>query len=346
NLPVAAGVLLLLRWVPESWDEEEQGKVLDWWGAALVTAGLGSLIFGLLTASDAGFESPIVVSALAGAVVLIAAFVVRESKASLPLMPLTLFRGAAFSGANIFTLLVYSALGGALFFLPFNLIQVQGYTPQAAGAALLPFIALMFLLSRWSGAFAGRYGARLPLICGPLLVAAGFVLFARPSIGGSYWTTYFPAVTVMGLGMAIAVAPLTTTVMNSVPGSHSGLASGVNNAVARTAGVLAVAVLGLFVVSAFDRSLDQRLGSLALPGSARQAIQQQRARLAAIEVPGGLDQATRDAAVAAIDAAFVDGFRLAMFVAAGLALAASATAVVSLRPSVNRDSEPASQQDR
>lgn len=328
NVPLALVVLLILaRRVPES-RNETAAPCVDWLGALLATLGLGGLVFGLIESANLGLADPLVLTALIGGALALVLFVVVEIRSAAPMMPLRLFRSRTFSGANLLTLLLYGALGAVFFFLPFNLIQVHGYSPAQAGAALLPLTLLLFLLSRWSGGLVTRYGAKLPLVVGPLLVALGFAMFALPGISGSYWTTFFPAVMVLSLGMAVTVAPLTTTVMGAVDVRNAGIASGINNAVSRTAGLIAIAVFGLVLIGAFSRSLERRLATLDVPPAARQAVLDQRALLAAAELPAGLDEAQQASVRETIQRSYVDGFRLVSLLNAGLALASALSAAL------------------
>jgi EmrB/QacA subfamily drug resistance transporter len=326
NIPLAVAVLAItLSRVPESRDPE--ARRLDLPGAALVAVGLGGVVFGLLESSRAGLGDPLVVGALIVGVIALGAFLVIEDRSGEPMMPLSLFRSRNFAGANAFTLLLYFALGGTLFFLPFNLIWVQDYSATAAGAAMVPVVALIFLLSRYTGGLTDRYGARLPLVLGPAIAAAGFALFAVPGVqSGSYWTSFFPAAVVLGIGLSILVPAVTTVALNSVDVSHSGVASAINNSFSRTAGLLAVAVLGVLMFTSFGGSLDARLEALDLPPGVRQQLEQEKIKLGAAEVPKSID-AERGAIVErAIDEAFVSGYRVVMLVAAVMALASAITA--------------------
>jgi MFS family permease len=304
---------------------------VDWLGAILAAAGLGALVFGLLESSRLGFGHPSVVIALVAAGLLLAIFLAVEARLSHPMLPLNLFRSRTFTGANLLTLFLYAALGGTLFFLPLNLIQVQGYSTTAAGASLLPFVFMMSFLSRWSGGLVTRYGARIPLVIGPLIAAFGFALFILPAIGGSYWTHFFPAIVVLGLGMAVSVAPLTTTVMNSVAPNRVGLASGVNNAVARSGSLLAIAVLGLIMLRVFSHALDKRSTTWNLPASASQSLHAQQTRLAAIVIPAELGPASKELVHRAIGEAFVSAFRVVSVIGACLAAASALTALALIR---------------
>src|SRR5881296_2678482 len=188
NIPIALLVIFIsLRSVPESSDKESAG--LDWWGAIVGTLGLGALVYGLIESSRLGFGDRSLIAALAVAIALLALFFIVEARIPHPMLPLSLFRSRMFAGTNLLTFLLYGALGGTLFFLPLNLIQVQHYSATAAGAALLPFILIMFLLSRWAGGLIQKYGAQRPLIVGPIIVALGFASFMLPGVGGSYWKT-------------------------------------------------------------------------------------------------------------------------------------------------------------
>ena len=338
NIPLAVAVLVIaVVKVPESRDPN--AKRLDIPGATLATIGLGGVVFGLIEGPGVGWSDPLVWGALGGGALALIGFVITERMSSHPMMPLGLFKSGTFAGANLVTLLLYGAFGGALFYLPFNLIQVQGYSPTAAGAAFLPAVLILAVLSHWTGALSGRVGARLPLVIGPSVVAVALLVMAIPGIDGSYWTTFFPAAVVLGIGMAITVPTLTTAVMNAVDTDEAGIASGVNNAVSRTASLLAIAVFGIVVATAYNQQLDDRLDQIgALSAATRATIVDQRQDLAASKVPRErVDSSTAASLTRAIDWSFVSGFRRVMFIGAGMAMLSAVAAWLLIEPRVVED---------
>jgi EmrB/QacA subfamily drug resistance transporter len=324
NLPLALAVILLSPKVPESHNENASHH-LDWSGALLVTLGLGGVTYALIEwparARLVGHLAPI--AAVFG-VLALAGFFAVEHWSRAPMVSLKLFRSRNFAGGNLLTLFLYASLGGLMFFFPMDLIEIQHYTATQAGAAFLPFVVIMFGLSRWAGGLVARYGSRIPLTVGPLVAACGIALFAIAPEGGSYWATFFPAVVVMGLGMTISVAPLTTTVMNAVPESESGLASGINNAVSRLAALLAVAVFGAVLVTVFNHSLDRYLEHLPLNLGIRAQIDAVRPQLAAAHIPDSMVQR-------AITESFLGGYRVVIWIAAALAALSAVTACLLIR---------------
>src|SRR5579864_7569056 len=289
--------------------------------AALVIA----IVYAFLESTTRGWRNPRILGSLIAGTASLIVFLVVEKNVTAPMVPLGLFRSRSFSGANLVTLLLYAALGIFFFLFPLNLIQIQGYSATATGAAALPAILIMFFLSRWSGGLVAHYGAKTPLIVGPIIAAAGFLLFAVPSVGTTYWTTFFPAFVVLGLGMAISVAPLTTVVMSSVEEDRAGTASGINNAVARVAGVLAIAVFGVVMVKAFGHALEELLRGLNLDPSIVQFIQSNLVKLGGL-VPPTQDPKATATIQDAIAHAFVYGFRTIMVLCAALALGSAAFA--------------------
>lgn len=327
NLPLAAVVLVIsVLHMPES--RNPNAGSVDWLGAAVVTAGLAALVYGFLESAVFGWKNPRVLGTLVfgfGALVL---FIFVEKKELTPMVPLKLFQSPSFSGANQLTLYLYAALGIFFFLFPLNLIQIQKYSATATGAAALPMILLMFFLSRWSGGLITKYGPRLPLMVGPLIAAVGFLLFMVPGVQARYWTALFPAFVVLGLGMAISIAPLTTVVMNSVEQERVGIASGINNAVARVAGVLAIAVFGIVMVAAFAHSLRGSLAALNLNADVVHELESNVAKLGDLHAPPGVDPRTTATIRAAVVQAFVFGFRLITLLCA---LLAGVSAVVAWR---------------
>ncbi len=330
NAPLAMIVFIVtLMYVEESKNEQLSGK-LDIAGSLLLIIGLGAIIFGLIEWQNQ--LRVIFYTEILGVCALLGFFWV-EVKTPSPMLPLKIFRSRNFSAANMLTFFLYFPLYGVLFFLPLDLIQIQGYTATQAGAALLPLILLIFLLSRWSGGLVKQIGPRLPLVIGPALAALGYALFIPANRIDSYWLGFFPATTMLGLGMAISVAPLTTVVMSSIPENYVGAASGVNNAISRIAGLLAVAVLGLVMAMVFNQQLEERLKNSPLAIPAKQEIITQKNRLADIKT-------NNPTAHHIIRESFIDAYEKAIWAAVILALMSSLTAAVFICNKLTKDQIP------
>jgi len=324
NVPLAALVVFLsLRFMDESRDPS-RSRGIDWIGAVLAVAGLGGIVLGLLEWPPLGPGHPLVIGSLVVGALCLALLIVAEHKEKSPMMPLHLFQSRVFSLANLLTLLLYGALGVVFFLVPLLLIQVRGYSATAAGAAFLPFPIIMFVLSRWSGGLVDRTGARLPLTVGPLLAAVGLALFARVGLTDSYWSGVSPAVVVLGLGMAVTVAPLTTAVMGAVPSEHAGVASGINNTVARVAGLLAIAVFGVVLAQRFNEKTRPTLQQPWISPAVRSQIDRELPKMAGAQLDSvQLDPQHRAVLQTAVHQSFLSGFRLVAIEASILALVAA-----------------------
>jgi predicted MFS family arabinose efflux permease len=280
-----------------------------------------------MAAPGFGWSDVRVVAALAGGVLLLAAFLGVERYSTAPMLPLHLFRSRTFSAVNLLTLLLYAALGATFFFLPFAIIQVHGYSATLAGAVFLPLTIVMVLLSRWSGGLLDRFGARLPLVIGPTIAALGFGLLAWSVGGDSYWA-FLGSTTVLGFGMAISVAPLTTAVLNAVPAHETGTASAINNADASLANLLAVAIFGMLALGIYDGALDRHLQDTRISAETRQAIDAARGQFIAPKEASN----TTDAAQTIIKTSLGNSIQKIMMLAALLALGAAASGTMVPSP--------------
>ena len=313
NLPLAALVLLLAPRIPESKaGSEGERRPLDWLGALLATAGFAAIIFALSFAPDLGWSNPRVIVPLTIGGLLLAAFLWSQGARANAMMPLSLFRIPRFLAANLLTFLLYGALGGGLYVVPFYLIQVRHYAPAEAGAVFLPLVAIMFFFSARVGAMAERFGERWLLAGGAICAGVGFLLFAALSAEGTYWRSLLPGVLLLGVGLTLAVAPLTTAVMSSVPQEKTGVASAVNNALSRLAQLVAVSVLVFVLAHGFSSRLGYELEHSNVPEAAQQQMIAQQARLHDTPIPGGLTQAQHAQAAGMLDRSFFAGFRSVM----------------------------------
>jgi EmrB/QacA subfamily drug resistance transporter len=337
NIPFAGIALyFLIKSVPES--KNENAKKVDLTGGLLATLALAGLTYGFIEAPAQGFGAPLIWGSLGIGSISLLSFVIYQARCPNPMMPLHLFKSKVFSSTNLLTLFLYGALGGFLFFFPLNLIQVQGYPPEIAGLTMLPFGLLIALLSRWSGAWADRIGIRIPLIIGPFITGVGFLLFARPGITAGpseFWTSFFPAILVAGAGMGITVAPLTTAVMNAVSSQYTGVASGVNNAISRTAGVLAIAILGAYALLSFENNFWAEVEPLKLSIEERQELKLEVPKLAEAKAPAS--NLTQVKTVeSAVTSSFVNTFQRLATVAAILAFLSSAVSLISIEGKNNK----------
>jgi EmrB/QacA subfamily drug resistance transporter len=317
---------ITLRHVPESRDSQA-GTTVDWRGALLVCAGLGALVYALIAAAARGWTDSHVIGGLAAGTLGLGAFLLTEHRSRAPMMPLELFRARTFSGINLLTLLLYGALGGAFFFLPFLLIQGRGYSATATGAVYLPFTLVLGLLSRWSGGLVDRFGARRPLIIGPALTAAGFALLSSRE---APYPLVLLSMTVLGFGMAITVAPLTTTVLNAVPAHRTGVASGVNNAVASVGSLLMIALLGTVALGVFDRSLERHLAEARASPALAQAVESARGGFVIPAMPASLPLEQQQRARAVIAISLEDTVALVLWIACALAMLSAFTAALTI----------------
>jgi len=329
NLPLAAiSLLIVYGKVPES--RSAKRRPLDWIGILLATIGLGSLTYGLIAAGQTSFTNPLTAGALITGVIALLLFVLAEARIAAPMISLSLFRLPRFAGVQAFTFLLWAALSGALFFVPFRLMQVQGFEPLQAGMALLPFVIIVSILSRWAGGLSDRLGPRLPLVVGACCAGTGFLLLTLPDTSASYLWGFMPALMMIGCGMGVCITPVTVVALNAAGTDHVGIASAINNMAARTGGLIAVAAFGLILAYGFDAALTHGLAQIDLPAASRQALDLERGKLAAAQIPAGLSPDQQVAVTAAIKNAFVSGYRWAMIAAASLAFASAWIAAVSL----------------
>lgn len=321
NIPIGIIVLIILgSKVGESRDEQSSSSV-DIPGAVTLGLGLACLTFGFLRAPSLGFGHIQAWGSLAAGVLLLASFLVVEYKSKQPMMPLRLFANRTFTGVNLLTFFLYAGLGAAMLFLSLDLVQAQGYSQLQSGLSFLPFTILMISIARYAGGLADKYGPRLLLIIGPLVAGVGFLMlsFVQQTKGPSeFWTTFFPGIFTLGLGMSITVAPLTATVMGSVEDRFSGTASGVNNAMTRIAGVFANAILGALAVLLFYGALQKQIAPIPLDAPDRGAVMAEAVNLGNASVPAVIKPSDRALVQNAYRLSFIYAYTRIMRVAAGL----------------------------
>ncbi len=336
NVPLILVTLVLVaRFVPETRDPDAP-KRLDYLGAALVILGFGGVSYGLIEGPNTGWTAPIILAALIGSVAALIAFVAVEARSPAPMMPLGLFKTRNFTGANLATLGTYAALGGAFFFLVIYVQNTLGYSALVSGATLLPISVMMLLFASRAGKLSGQYGPRRFMTLGPILLGIGFLLLFLAHPGANYWTSIFPAAILMGAGLCLNVAPLTSTVMGAVPGHNSGIASAINNVASRVAGLLAVAGVGVVVSLVFTSELNTR--AQGLPPTVAGIV-----RDAGKSVSGATPKDAPPGAARAIADSYTVAFHRAMLTCALLAFASGLVSFLIIQdPETHTAPDPSS----
>jgi EmrB/QacA subfamily drug resistance transporter len=331
-VPIALTLYLVVREVPACADARaEREPHVDWGGAALCAFGLAGPVFALIEQPSRGWDDPLVLGPLVGGIVLLGLFVWQEWRSPHPMMPLDLYRRRNFTVGNVATLLVYGGLGASMFFVMLFLQETADYSAFEAGLALMPTTLILFLLSSRVGALADRLGPRLFMGAGPVLGGAGLLLLVLADADAPYVTQILPGVTLFGLGLALTVAPLTATVLGDADQRHAGVASGVNNAVARVAGLIAIAVVGAAVSAQFTSEVDTQLADRPLSAPARAAIDDAQTRPLTTGAAADAPPAERPALRAAFEDASVSAFRLSMGISGGLVIAGGLVSALWIR---------------
>ncbi len=334
NVPIGLAALLILWRQVDEIKDDRSGLGLDLPGAVTIAVGLALLTFGFLRIPAIGFNNWQVYCAFGAGILLLVAFIFIEIKCKHPMMPLHLFTNLTFSGANLLTFFLYAGLGAGMLFLSLNLVQVQGYSQLQSGLTFLPFTVLMITIARYAGSVADKHGPRLLLIAGPAIAGAGLLIlsFVKQTSGHSaYFTTFFPGVIVLGLGMSFTVAPLTTAVMGSVSDQFSGTASGVNNAVSRIANVFAYAIFGALAVLFFSGALADHVKDLPISASEKQAVIAQAADLGNARVPANITGENKIAVEKMYHEGFIAAYSMIMKISAALGFLGALMAFVFIR---------------
>jgi EmrB/QacA subfamily drug resistance transporter len=335
-VPLALLALLVARWRVPDPPTLRRAPPVDWIGAALSTAAITGLVCAIILSSSNAVVASLL---LLFGTLAVASFDRLELRSPAPMVPVRLLRSRSFFGVNALTLLVYFAVTSAFFLLPFDLIEVQHYSAMATGAAFLPFAIIVGVFSRFAGGITDRWGPRRLLILGSLTTAFGLALFAVPGIGGSYWSTFFLPMTMVGFGMAMSTTPLTTIVLDAVAPAEVGIASGVNSAFARIASLLAVSIVGVLTLAMFTRAIEGHAALASLPPSLRRELVGNRQSFADTSIPKSVHGPDRQLLERILAEAFVASFRSIVGLSAGVALASALATARTVRKAVGAQTQ-------